>query len=415
MTTKRKRQPGCPFLLRDERELPPEATRWERFRRNLLCPPGVKLGRVCTFLLALPLFWLAGYGLTGSEMLLDGNLFKLYIVFFACLLGGWVMEIIRLPGLLGMLLVGILLGNLERQTGWMEHPLQPEWSGKIRGIALVVILIRAGLGLNPEQLRRLSLMVTRLAFVPCTIEAIAVACFSYFILELPWTWGFMLGFAFAAVSPAIVIPCMLRIQEEGYGVDKGIPTLLLAASSMDDVLAISAFVVFLGVTFSQGSIIKKIFMPFAEIIVGLLYGIILGVIFWFVPNHKDSFAVTEIRSIMLLIGGIASYFGSMFIEMHSNGALGVLSLAFVSSIGWRRQGYQDDNPVSLNFNYLWLIFQPLLFGRMSWEEVHFIRIAFKREDMGEIESGTLHNEKRRGEERESVLGTRKKSIVTGPS
>ena len=354
-------------FLQGGRALLPEATQLQHLHCNLLCSPGIKLGRVYTLFLACPLVWLAAYGLTGHEMLLNGNLFKLYILFFTCLLAGWLTEFTRLPGLLGMLVAGVVLGNLEHHIDWMKHPLQQDWSGKTRSLALIVILIRAGLGLNPEHLQRLSLLVIRLAFVPCTIEAISVACMSNLILGLPWTWAFMLGFVLAAVSPAVVVPCMLTIQEQGYGVSKGIPTLLLAAASLDDVLAISAFVVFLGITFSQGSVIKKVFMPFVEVFVGLLYGIILGVIFWCIPNHKNKFALAEIRSILLMIGGISSYFGSILIEMHAAGALGVLALAFVASIGWRQQSYDDSNSVSLIFGYFWFIFQPLLFGLIGTE------------------------------------------------
>ncbi|CAG0904048.1 unnamed protein product [Darwinula stevensoni] len=360
-------------VLRGDKEVNADATRWKRLRQSLLCPPGVKLGRACTFLLVFPLVWIAGYGLTGHEMLLDGNLFKIYIIFFACLLGGWLMEIIRLPGLLGMIIVGMIFGNLKHQISWMEHPIQHGWSGKIRGVALVVILIRAGLGLNPEQLRRLSLMVARLAFVPSTVEAIIVACVSNLILGLRWAWAFTLGFALAAVSPAIVVPYMLKIQENGYGVDKGIPTLLLAASSLNDVFSIWAFLVFLGITFSQRSFVMQTIMPFVEVLLGFLYGIVIGIILWFIPNRKDNFALAEIRSILLLIGGIASYFGSISIKMHSAGALGALTLAFVASYGWRRQGYKQDNPVSLNFNFLWFIFQPLLFGLVG-AELDFLKI-----------------------------------------
>ena len=357
----------CDCLLRRTRSLSPNATRWDRLRHSLFCPPGVNLGRAYAFLLAVPIIWIAGYCLAGQEMLVNGNLFQLYILFIVCLLGGWCMELIGLPGLLGMLFAGMIVGNLERQTGWMTHPIHQDWSAKTRGLALIVIFICAGLELNPDQLRRLSLIVIRLAFIPCVIEAVTVACISYFILGFPWTWAFMLGFALSAASTAIVVPCMLKIQREGYGVDKGVPTMLTAASSIDDIFAISIFAIFLGLTFSEGSIIRKMFMPLAEVTVGILYGIIFGIVLWFVPNRKDKFAIVEIRSILLLLGGIVSYFGSIIIEMHSGGALGVLTMAFVASLGWRTQGYESDNPVALNFSYLWCIFEPLIFGLIGYE------------------------------------------------
>lgn len=76
---------------------------------------------------------------------------------------------------------------------------------------------------------------------------------SHLILGFPWLWGLMLGFVLAAVSPAVVVPCLLQLQNEGYGVSKGIPTLVMAAASVDDVLAISGFTIFLGITFSPDS------------------------------------------------------------------------------------------------------------------------------------------------------------------
>ena len=92
-------------------------------------------------------------------------------------------------------------------------------------------------------------MVFRLAFTPCLVETVVVAITSHFLLGLPWLWGFMLGFVLSAVSPAVVVPCLLQLQERGLGVDKGIPTLVITAASVDDVLAISGFTILLGITF----------------------------------------------------------------------------------------------------------------------------------------------------------------------
>ena len=86
---------------------------------------------------------------------------------------------------------------------------------------MVVILMRAGLGLDPQALKRLSGMVFRLAFTPCLVETLVVAVGSHLLLDFPWMWGFMLGFVLAAVSPAVVVPCLLGLQEAGFGTDKG--------------------------------------------------------------------------------------------------------------------------------------------------------------------------------------------------
>ena len=103
-------------------------------------------------------------------------------------------------------------------------------------------------------------MVIRLAFTPCLVETIIVGISSRLLFkyaldyEFPWLWGFLLGFILAAVSPAVVVPSLLELQDKGYGVVKGIPTLVIAAASVDDVLAISGFSILLGLAF-QGGII----------------------------------------------------------------------------------------------------------------------------------------------------------------
>lgn len=94
-------------------------------------------------------------------------------------------------------------------------------------------------------------MVLRLAFVPCLVETAVVGLASHFLMGLPWLWSFLLGFVLAAVSPAVVVPCLLEIQTLGYGVSKGVPTLVIAAASLDDVLAISGFSILLGIIFRQ--------------------------------------------------------------------------------------------------------------------------------------------------------------------
>ena len=109
-----------------------------------------------------------------------------------------------------------------------------------------MILTQAGLGLDPLALRKLSWGVIRLAFLRCLVEAVAAAVSVHLILEFPLDWGFMLGFVIAAVTPAVVVPSMLNLQQNGLGVARGIPTLVIAAASIDDVLAISGFGVVLG-------------------------------------------------------------------------------------------------------------------------------------------------------------------------
>lgn len=220
-------------------------------RLNSLCSG--KTGRIFTSTLIMFAIWGAMVTVTKTESLPGGNLFGLLIIFISSLLLGLLMSyfpFVQIPSLVGMLLAGILLRNVDAIN--VARHIDKNWSVSLRNIALVVILLRSGLELDPIALKKLKCTVIRLAFGPCITEALTVAIISHYLLDLPWLWGLQLGFVLGAVSPAIVVPQLLNLQEQGYGVDQGIPTLVMAASSCDDVLAISLFTVFLGIAFSKG-------------------------------------------------------------------------------------------------------------------------------------------------------------------
>merc|ERR1719186_694453 len=121
---------------------------------------------------------------------------------------------------------------------------------------------------------KLSGMVLRATFVPCFVECIAIAVLSNLVLGLPWTVGFMLGFVLAAVSPAVIIPSLMSLSQRGFGVAKGIPTLVIAACSADDVVAISGFGIFFGLTFNANApLVKLILHGPIEILIGITFGI----------------------------------------------------------------------------------------------------------------------------------------------
>ena len=210
-------------------------------------------------------------------------------------------------------------------------------------------------------------MVFRLAFTPCLVETAVVAVASHLLLDFPWMWGFMLGFVLAAVSPAVVVPCLLSLQERGYGVDKGIPTLVIAAASVDDVLAISGFTILLGITFEpHQDILTVVFRGPKEAIIGLLFGIGWALLAIFFPG-KDDARMDRFRFIILFLGGLVAYFGSKMVDLEGSGALAVLVMAFVTGIGWRKFGWTDDNFVTRTLADFWMIFQPILFGLIGTE------------------------------------------------
>lgn len=114
-----------------------------------------------------------------------------------------------------------------QNVGWFN--LDEEFShvtGEIRKFSLTIILIRAGLEIDPEAFKKVYVSILKLSLVPWTIECTVVAVMSYFLFDFPWIWAFALGAIMAAVSPAVVVPCLFRLRTKGYGVAKGIPTCI---------------------------------------------------------------------------------------------------------------------------------------------------------------------------------------------
>ncbi|KAJ7333552.1 Sodium/hydrogen exchanger 9B2 [Desmophyllum pertusum] len=247
-----------------------------------------------------------------------------------------------------MLIVGFILRNVPGIN--VARHIDKKWSATLRNMALVVILTRSGLELDPGALRRLKFTVIRLAFSPCIGEAITVAVVGKLLLDMPWLWGFQLGFVLGAVTPAVVVPQLLTLQHKGFGVEQGIPTLVMAASSFDDVIAISLFGVFLGIAFSEGNLVFSIFRGPIELLMGIVFG-----------SLEDR---SRNRFVILLGCAMLSVFGSNVAQFSGAGALGVLVMATVASYGW---GDLEKAPVADAMAIVWEFFQPLLFGLIGAE------------------------------------------------
>ncbi|XP_048189502.1 sodium/hydrogen exchanger 9B1 [Perognathus longimembris pacificus] len=332
----------------------------------LSCPPRGRLNKIITYGIILFSIWGILWALSGPEALPGGNLFALLVIFFSAFLGGKLLQLIKiptvppLPPLLGMLLAGFLIRNLPYINKYVH--VQTTWSSTLRITALTIILMRAGLGLDPEALKHLKGVCLRLSFGPCITEACSAAIFSHFIMKFPWKWGFLLGFILGAVSPAVVVPSMLFLQEKGYGVEKGIPTLLVAASSMDDIIAITGFNIFLSLAFSTGAVIHNLLSSLREIVIAVLVGVILGCFAHYFPS-SDQEKLPKRRAFLMLSMCIFVVLGSERIGLHGSGGLCTLVLTFVAGNKWSK----DKTEVQKIISKAWNIFQPLLFGLVGSE------------------------------------------------
>jgi len=276
------------------KETPVAGKKARIFRRfRPLIPPSGFLGRFLTRGAIVLLSWAVLWSIVGRDVLAGGNIFGIFIVIVLAALGGFLTRRLSkdaLPSLLGMLIVGFILRNVPGVD--VARYIDKTWSASLRSMALVVILTRSGLELDPGALKRLKFSVIRLAFCPCIGEAIAVAVVGKLLLDMPWLWGFQLGFVLGAVTPAVVVPQLLTLQAKGFGVKQGIPTLVMAASSFDDVIAISLFGVFLGIAFSKGNLVFNIFRGPIELLMGVVFGSLVGLLCWFLPNKMEVLSKT---------------------------------------------------------------------------------------------------------------------------
>ena len=214
---------------------------------------------------------------------------------------GWICQKIKLPRLLGMLITGIVLGPYVLNL--LDDSILGI-SAELRKIALIIILTRAGLGLDLSGLKKIGRPAVLMCFVPASFELIGMILLAPKLMGLTVLEAAIMGAVLAAVSPAVVVPRMVKLMDEGYGVNEGIPQLILAGASVDDVYVIVLFSTFVGMMQGEGaSILKFVNIPisiFLGIAIGLLIGVLLA--YFFKKMHiRDTSKVLIILSISFLL------------------------------------------------------------------------------------------------------------------
>lgn len=250
-----------------------------------------------------------------------------------------------------------------QNVGWVNFDKDfSHVTAELRKFALVIILTRAGLEMDPQAFKKVWITILKLGLVPWCVECGVVAVMSHFLLDLPWIWAFALGAIIAAVSPAVVVPCLFRLRTKGYGVAKGIPTLIVAVAGIDDAASVAIFGIIATIMFSADDVAYQISQAPVCIIGGLGFGVIFGCFMKYIPERGDTYVV-PIRTLLLFAGGLIAVFGSEIVGYEGAGPLGVVFGAFVSNMFWCQQGWDvEDNPVSTAFEIFWMIFEPILFG-----------------------------------------------------
>ena len=236
-------------------------------------------------------------------------------------------EKFKMPGLLGMLILGIIIGpygfNLLQQD-------MINAAADLRKIALIIILLRAGLGINKEDLKRNGSTALKMSCVPGLIEGFFITFAAIKLLDFSFIEGGILGFIIAAVSPAVVVPSMLKLIKNNIGTKKGIPNLILAGASIDDVFAITIFSAFLGL-YSGAHI--NIGIQLLNILVSIILGIISGTIIGFIlVKIFNKYHIQDTKKVLIILGFailLTELENLLEMKIQIASLLGVMSIGFV--------------------------------------------------------------------------------------
>ncbi|MGN1014536.1 MAG: cation:proton antiporter [Butyricicoccus sp.] len=228
-------------------------------------------------------------------------LLSLSLMMLSGLLLGWLCSRVHLPRLFGMILAGMLLGPYV--LNWID-PSILSISSELRRIALIIILLRAGLSLDVRDLIRVGRPAVLLCFVPACFEMIGTVTLAPRLLGLSMLDSAILGAVIAAVSPAVIVPKMLRLMDEQYGTAQGIPQMILAGASVDDVFVIVLFSTFTGLAQGSGASAWDFLSIPVSIVVGIAVGCLTGFLLaiYFGKVHlRDTVKVLILLCVALLL------------------------------------------------------------------------------------------------------------------
>ena len=244
----------------------------------------------------------------------------------------WICKKLKLPGLLGMLLTGIVLGPYVLNL--LDENLL-NISSELRKMALIIILMRAGLGIDIFGLKKIGRPAVMMCFVPASFELLGMLVLAPRLLGLSVLEAAILGSVLAAVSPAVVVPRMVRLMEEGYGTEKGIPQLILAGASVDDVYVIVLFTTFSGIM--QGKSVSV--MSFLNIPISIILGMIIGLLAgWLLARYFEKVHIRDTVKVLILL---SISFLLVVAEDHMTTAITFSALIAVMFLGVGLQKYRE--------------------------------------------------------------------------
>ena len=285
---------------------------------------------------------------------------SLSLIFLVGLSAAFICRKIKLPRIIGMLVTGIILGPFMLDL--LDSSVL-NISSELRQIALIIILIKAGLSLNIADLKKVGRPAVLMSFLPALAEIGAFVLFAPKMLGLSVIEAAITGAVLGAVSPAVVVPRMVELMEKGLGTDKSIPQLILAGASLDDVFVIVLFSTFISMAQGNSAEIREFINVPVSIILGIILGAFFGIIIAaiFELAHKKGDSIRQSLKVIILLG---CAFMLMAIEtlledaVSVSGLLAVMSMACTVQLRCRKEVSED---LSAKYGRLWLGAEILLF------------------------------------------------------
>lgn len=285
---------------------------------------------------------------------------SLSLIFLVGLAMGAICQKLNLPRIIGMLVTGIVLGPYV--LDWLD-PSILSISADLRKMALIIILLKAGLSLDLQDLKKAGRSAVLLSFVPASCELLGYVLLAPMILEITRIEAAVMGAVLAAVSPAVVVPRMVSLMEKKYGTDKAIPQMILAGASCDDIFVIVLFTTFLGM--AQGG--SADMMDFVNIPVSIVLGILLGAVvgyglyLFFETAYARKHCVRNSMKVIIVLGFsflLIAIEGWLEGKIAVSGLLAVVSMACV--IKMKSMAFVSKR-LSEKFGKLWLAAEVVLF------------------------------------------------------
>lgn len=285
---------------------------------------------------------------------------SLALIFLAGLSLAAICQRIKLPRIIGMLMTGIILGPFVLN---LLDPSILGISSDLRQMALVIILIKAGLSLNISDLKKVGRPAILMSFLPAVFEILAFVFLAPTILKMTRIEALIIGAVLGAVSPAVVVPRMVQLMEEKYGTNKSIPQMILAGASLDDVFVIVLFTTFIGMAQGESASV----MDFINIPVSIISGILIGaaagffLAWFFETNYSHKNLVRNSMKVIIVLG---TSFLLLAVEewieniLPVSGLLAIMSMAMVLAM---RSVPEVTKRIQEKYGKLWIAAEVILF------------------------------------------------------